>query len=147
MRWRQAPDGAVRLENSLVARFSVTTLLVAATAAVAALLVSRRWVDDTALVVAAVITVVLVAIFASPEALVVSEEEVRDESGWRRHGWRILRSEVTAVVWEGDHDFFEPPQLTFRGLDGEVLLRTPVEFDRQEVHAALLAKGWPLETR
>jgi hypothetical protein len=84
-------------------------------------------------------------ILAHPEALVISRAEVRDESGWRRRGWRIRREDVALVRWEDDPDIFEPPRLNFLGHDGEVLRAVTLEFDPPDVLGALRRFGWPLE--
>lgn len=144
MRSGKQPD-RVRIELSWFARVSVAGVIAVVAGAAAALLVVRRWVDFwAALVVTAAFVIVAIAILASPEALVVSRAEVRDESGWRRRGWRIGRDDVALVRWDDDPDIFEPPRLTFLGHDGEVLRAVILEFDPPEVLGALRRFGWPL---
>jgi hypothetical protein len=139
------PD-RVRLELTWFARASVATIVAVVVAATAALLIMRRWVDlwMTLAATAALIALAIV-ILAQPEALVISRAEVRDESGWRRRGWRIRREDVALVRWEDDPDIFEPPRLTFLGHHGEVLRAVTVEFDPPEVLGTLRRFGWPLE--
>jgi len=135
----------VRLESSPWVRFSVPMTLALALGAVAFLLIARHWVDTAwALGVTAVAVVVIAALLAAPEALVIGPDEVRDESGWRRRGFRIPRVDVTEVRWDEDPDIFEPPRLTFVGADGDVVRQVTVEFDPVAVLGALRAHGWPL---
>lgn len=143
---RRSGDGApTRIENSLLVRFSVSTLLAGLTGGVATLLVLRRWTDlEWTLSLAIMIAVGLFVIFLSPEALVVDDREVRDESGWRRRGWRMRREAVSAVRWEEDPDLFDPPRLVFVDAEGAELRSASVEFDRERVVAALRAHGWPV---
>jgi hypothetical protein len=144
-RRKHDPHGPIRIENSLGVRVSVSGLLGAVILAVLALLLVRRWTDlEFTVVAGGVAVVVLFAIFLSPEAMVVDDGEVRDESGWRRRGWRIRRDQVATISWEGNPELFEPLQLIFRDQEGEVLLGTTVEFDPDEVSRALRARGWPL---
>ncbi|MDP3894069.1 hypothetical protein [Nocardioides sp.] len=144
---RGQDDDAIRVENSFGARVSVSALLAAIAVGIATLVWVRRWAETSLTVAAAaVIIAALVAFFMSPEALRVSVDDVRDESGWRRTGWRVLRSEVALVRWDPQPDLFEPPQLTFLDEFGEVVLQTTVEFDPAEVSEALEARGWPLES-
>lgn len=138
------PNGPIRIENSLGVRVSVSGLLGAITAAVVALLLVRHWTDlEVTVVLGLVAVVVLFAIFMSPEAMVVDHDEVRDESGWRRTGWRVQRHRVATITWEGQPELFEPPRLIFRDQAGEVLLNTAVEFDPDEVTRALRERDWP----
>jgi hypothetical protein len=137
----------IRVENSFGVRVSVSALLAAIAVGVATLVWIRRWAELEITIVAGMVIVgTLVAIFMSPEALRVTADDVRDESGWRRTGWRVLRYEVALVRWDPDPDLFEPPQLTFLDEAGEIVLRTTVEFDPVDVNAALEARGWPLES-
>ncbi|WP_203336399.1 hypothetical protein [Nocardioides limicola] len=139
-------DGPIRFEDSVFVRLSVTAFFIAVGAGVVALFLLRRWTNpEITLVIGVVAAVALLAYFLSPESLVVDTDEVRDESGWRRTGWRIIRSEVAEVRWDGDPQLFEPLHLTFVAPDGEILLSTPVEFDVEVVSRALAARGWPLK--
>ncbi len=141
----EQPD-RVRIELSWFARASVVSVVAVVAGAAAALLVVRRWVDlPTTLVVTAALVIVAIGVLARPEALVITRAEVRDESGWRRRGWRIRREDVALVRWDDDPDIFEPPRLTFLGHDGEVLRAVTLEFDPPDVLGALRRFGWPLE--
>ncbi|GAA1580172.1 hypothetical protein GCM10009789_37450 [Kribbella sancticallisti] len=142
---RQQPDRA-RIELSRFARLSVAGVIAAVGGGVGSLLVVRQWVDlPVALVVIAVVVVVAIVVLASPEALVISRTEVRDESGWRRRGWTIRRDDVALVRWDDDPDIFEPPHLTFLDHDLQVLRTVTLEFDPPRVLGALRHFGWPLE--
>lgn len=141
----EQPD-QVRIELSWFARASAASVVALVAGAAAALLVVRQWADlSTTLVVTAAFVVGAVVVVANPESLVISRAEVRDESGWRRRGWRIRRPDVALVRWEDDPDIFEPPRLTFVGHDGEALRVVTLEFDPPEVLGALRRFEWPLE--
>ena len=139
------PD-RVRIELSWFARASVASVVALVMGATAALLIVRRWVDiSTTLAVTAALIAIAIVILAHPEALVISRAEVRDESGWRRRGWRIRREDVAEVRWDDNPDIFEPPRLTFVGHDGQVLRAVTLEFDPPDLLGALRRFGWPLE--
>lgn len=139
--------GPIRIERSLPVRVWVAALIAALPVGVAWLLIDRGWLNRPLTVaVAAGASAVLLVTFLRPGALVVDEHEVRDESGWRRRGWRIPRAAVSRVVWEDNPDFLEPPpQLIFLDTDGRLLRSVSMEFDRQAVLDALREKGWPVD--
>ena len=139
--------GPIRIERSLPVRVWVTVLIAALPLGVAWLIIDRGWLNRPLTVtVAAGASAVLLATFLRPGALVVDEREVRDESGWRRRGWRISRVAVSRVVWEDNPDLLEPPpQLTFLDTDGRLVRSVFLEFDRRAVLDALREKGWPVD--
>lgn len=136
----------VRIEVSGFARISVGGTVAIVAGAVATLLVIRHWVHFwAALVVTVVLVVIGIAILGSPESLVISRDEVRDESGWRRRGWTIRREDVAVVRWDDNPDIFEPPCLTFLDADDRVLRSVTLAFAPPRVLGALRRFDWPLE--
>ncbi len=139
--------GPIRIERSLRGRLWVALVVAALPFGVAWLLLDREWFNRwLTIVVAAGVSVVVLVNLLRPGALVVDEQEVRDESGWRRRGWRVSRTAVSRVVWEDNPDLLEPPpQLTFLDDDGHLLRSAAVEFDRRTVLDALREKDWPVD--